>query len=257
MMGLAEASAREAGDRLLRSFGGDVKLERKGRDSVVTFLDLETERLIAERIRARYPEHTIIGEEDTPGERAGECSWAVDPIDGTRNFAAGIPLWAVSVAALERGTPVAAAIYLPVTGEMFRAARGAGAWLGSSRLRVRPTQRLAEAVVMTDLLSGGFPEGLPGAVLGGLISASRRTRMLGSVCCALCYVASGRVELYYRPEVNLWDVAAGVLLVREAGGEVRSFEGEEWGADSGSIVAGGPELVEQFLREKHRLMGRS
>ncbi|MDP9382404.1 MAG: inositol monophosphatase [Chloroflexota bacterium] len=254
LMQTAADAAKEAGDWLLQRFGGAIQTDPKGRDSVVTSLDLDAERMIRERIGSRYPKHTLIGEEFTPNVSAGECSWAIDPIDGTRNFAAGIPLWAVSVAALEHGSPVAGVAYLPVTGELFQTARGHGAWLGEERLHVSRTATLADSVVMTDLLSQAYPQGLPATVFAGLIAASRRTRMLGSVCCSVCYVAAGRFDLYYRPQVNVWDVAAAVLLVREAGGEVRSFEGEEWQADTNSILAANPALVEQFLAEKDRLM---
>lgn len=252
---LAVETAQQAGDWLVSQFGGKIATIPKGDDSLVTALDVESERMIVEKIRSTYPEHTIIGEETAPYQPAGPCSWAVDPIDGTRNFASGIPLWAVSIAAIERGKPVAAAIYMPVTGEMYQAAEGEGTWLNGRRVSVSATGRLSEAVVMTDLLPKGYPQGLPGSTLGGLVTAARRTRMLGSVCCGLCYVAAGRFDLYYRPHVNLWDVAAGVLLVREAEGEVRSFEGDEWRAGANSILAANPALVEQLTAERRRLQG--
>lgn len=250
---LAIASAREAGDWLRGQFGEKIATTPKGDDSIVTELDVASERMIIERIRSVFPDHTIIGEESTPHETAGTWAWAVDPINGTRNFASGIPLWAVSVAALQGGVPVASAIYIPVTGELYHAAAGTGAWLNGRPLQISETDMLRDAVVITDLLARDYPEGLPGARLGGLISAARRTRMFGSVCCALCYVAAGRFDLYYRPRVSLWDVAAGALLVREAGGSVRSFAGDGWRVDSNSILVANRTLVEQFLDEKRRL----
>ncbi len=253
---LAVESAREAGDWLRERFGGIIATAPKSDDSVVTELDLLSEQMIARRITARYPEHTVIGEEATPNEAAGACSWAVDPIDGTRNYAAGVPLWAVSIAALEQGVPVAAAIYLPVTGEMYEAAAGAGARMNGETLRVSETAHLDEAVGMTDLLARDYPEGLPEATLGGLVTATRRTRMFGSIACSLCYVAAGRMDLYYRPHTSVWDVAAGVLLVREAGGDVRAFQGGEWHVRSDSILAANPALTVQFHEEMARLEGR-
>lgn len=250
MRDLAASAAREAGDWLLTRFGGGVATVRKGDDSVVTEMDVASERMIVERIRARYPQHTIVGEEGTPGERTGARSWAVDPIDGTRNYAAALPLWAVSIAALEAGTPAAAAIYLPVTGEMYRAARGQGAWVGEAPLRVGTARRLADAVVATDAAHGG-PADVRGEILGWLVVASRRTRMFGSVCCALAWVAAGRLDLYYAPRANLWDMAAGALLVREAGGEVRTHDGAAWTAGASSIVAGNATLVAEFLAARH------
>lgn len=278
---------------LLARFGRDVRAFPKGVDSVVTEFDAEAERLIAARIRSRYPDHAIIGEEESPGAALGERAWAVDPIDGTRNYAAGVPLWAVSVAALEDGEPVAGAIHLPVTGELFGAARGHGAWLergsavvdsgasggmppasgdsgvretlttapaiapptgGGSRVRetllVGGAAELAQAVAITDWHpppGGGEREA---ERRGRLAARFRRTRAFGSVACSLCYVAAGRFDLYHAAGVSLWDVAAGVLLVREAGGEVRALDGGPWRADAGGVLAGNAALLSRFLRER-------
>lgn len=253
LMGVAVAAAREAGDALLPRFGPQILTEPKGRDSVVTALDLEMEQLIVERLHTAHPAHTIIGEELTPHASASEYSWVVDPIDGTRNFAAGIPLWAVSIGALEGTEPVAAAIYIPVTGEMFEAAKGLGARLNGRELRVSPCTQLSRGIVLTDLLSANSARRLPPQVLGGLLSAALRTRMLGSVCCALAYTAAGRADLYYRPSANVWDAAAGVLLVREAGGTVLSLNGERWDSRSHSIVAGNSALAVQLVAAVKRL----
>lgn len=248
-------SAREAGDWLLTRFGQRIPAEPKGDDSVVTAFDVESERLIAQSIRSRFPHHEIIGEESNPGRVHGACTWVIDPINGTRNFAAGVPLWAVSVAALEGDSPVAGAIYLPVTGELFHAVAGGGAFLDETRLRVGGASDLSQAVVMTDLLPRTHRNQGAGVAAAGMIGVARRTRMFGSVCCALCYVASGRFDLYYRPTVNLWDVAAGALIVREAGGQVCAFDGSEWHAGSDSILAANPALIQNFNAERRKLEG--
>ncbi len=248
---VAIAAARGAGDWILEHFGTKMPSTVKDADSVVTSLDVEAERRISATIRAHYPDHTLVGEELSPHQVLGAYSWAIDPIDGTRNFAAGVPLWAVSVAALEHGVPVAAAIYIPVTGELYHAARGSGAWLAGERLQVSSTSSLSTAVAMTDL-HGGFSDVLPPETLMRLLRAARRTRMLGSVCCALCYVATGRFDIYYAPHVNLWDIAAGVLLVQEADGEVRAVTGQEWTPGANSIVAASPPLVRAFLDHLHQ-----
>lgn len=255
LRGFAAERAREAGDWLLERFGARITTTQKGDDSVVTELDVRSEELIASRIRDRYPDHAIIGEEGTPRGAVGEWSWVVDPIDGTRNFASGVPLWAVSVAVLERGVPVAGAIAIPVSGELYEASAGCGARLNGVPIEVGETATLSRSVVMTDPLPGSDPESLPPEVLGGLMGAARRTRMLGSVCCGLCTVAAGRFDLYYRPSVKLWDVAAGVLIVREAGGDVRSLDGEAWTHETPSILAANPALLGAFLAERRRLEG--
>lgn len=248
MADVAVTAARAAGDWLLERFGSKLPSAIKGEDSIVTRLDAEAERIIAAAIHAHYPKHSLIGEELSPNEALGALTWAIDPIDGTRNFAAGIPLWAVSIAALERGTPVAAAAYIPVTGEMYRAAKSEGAWLGGERIHIGSTPSISAAVAMTDL-HAGFSDSLPESALLKLMHAARRTRMLGSVCCSMCYVTAGRFDIYYAPRVSLWDVAAGVLLVQEAGGDVRSLEGQGWTPDSDSIVAASAPLMQSFLSQ--------
>ncbi|MDQ3855791.1 MAG: inositol monophosphatase [Chloroflexota bacterium] len=250
---LAVEAAREAGDWLASQFGDRIATTPKGDDSLVTELDVQSEAMITARIRSLYPEHTVIGEESSPHAARSGWAWAVDPIDGTRNFASGVPVWAVSVAAMEEGRPVAAAAYLPAVGEMFEAAEGGGARLNGRTLRVSDTQQLADAVVMTDLLPKGHPDQLSPEVLAGLIAAARRTRMLGSVCAGMCYTAAGRFDVYYRPLLSVWDVAAGVLLVREAGGVVRSFSGDDWHANTSSVLAANGTLVKQLLAEHNRL----
>lgn len=257
LMDLAVGAAREAGDALLPHFGPQIVTEPKGRDSVVTALDLQMEELIVRRLHDAHPAHAIIGEELTPHASASEYSWVVDPIDGTRNFAAGIPLWAVSIGALEGTEPVAAAIYIPVTGEMYEAAKGLGTRLNGRAVSVSSAAELSQSIVLTDLMSVNSSRRLPPDVLGGLLSAALRTRMLGSVCCALAYTAAGRADLYYRPSANVWDAAAGVLLVREAGGTVLSMRGERWDSRSHSIVAGNPAITAQLVAEIARIEVRS
>ncbi len=246
---LAAECAREAGEELHAHFGRQIRTVRKGDNSVVTDLDAITERGIVRKVRSVYPDHTFIGEELTPEQMVGRYTWVVDPIDGTRNFAAAVPMWAVSVGVLHDGTPVAGAIHLPVTGELFTAVAGEGAWLDGERLSVATKTELSRAVAATDLLPGQLRSGGTGAAALSVVRSFLRTRMLGSVCCALAYVAAGRMDLYYRPHVHLWDVAAGVLLVREAGGAVLTLDGEEWRADAGSIVAANPALAALLAEE--------
>jgi len=245
--------AEHVGSWLREQFGEKIQTRLKADDSVVTELDLAAEKIILEQIKRRYPDHQVLGEELSPHQLMDHWTWVVDPIDGTRNFALGIPMWAVSVALMENGEPVAAAIHLPVTNETYHASKGNGAWLNKHRIDVGQKEHLKDAIASTDLLPIDYAQRIPPLVLQGIFMAVRRTRMLGSVCCGMCYVASGKLDLYYRPEVNVWDVAAGVLIVREAGGEVRAFDGKDWDSRTSSILVANSTLVQKFLDLKSDL----
>lgn len=246
LAGVATNAAREAGTWLRSQFGGVIASSRKTDGSVVTEYDSASEQMIADHIHAAFPHHPILGEELSPDTLVKGVTWVVDPIDGTRNFAAGVPLWAVSIAAVESGFPLVAAIYIPLTDELYTAVSGMGTALNGEPVSVSSTDDLSRSVAMVDLMPSQV-RAMGEERIGRLLGAARRTRMLGSVCCSLAYVASGRFDLYYRPEAHLWDVAAGVLLVREAGGDVRSLDGRQWNTRSRSILAANKSLAEAFL----------
>jgi len=233
--------ARQGGERLLSLLPAarDAKeIEFKGPTDLVTRADREVEGLISERVRAAYPDHGLLGEEGTV--RAGEVyRWIVDPLDGTTNFAHGLPWFAVSVAVEHRGTIVVGVVYHPSADELFFAERGKGAWLSTrggepARLAVSPTDDLGAALLAT---------GLPGRerrpahlrTIPVFLQRAREVRMTGSAAIHLAYVAAGRLDGFWEPGLNLWDVAAGMLLVEEAGGRVTDMRGGPFRA--GDILA--------------------
>ncbi|MBI2956245.1 MAG: inositol monophosphatase [Acidobacteria bacterium] len=240
--------ARQAGELLLREFHRGSEIEYKGEADIVTAADRRAEEFIVERLRTYFPQHAIVAEEGSRREAATEFCWYVDPLDGTTNFAHGYPLFAVSLALVSRpgaAQDEAAAgeeilvgvVHDPVRQETFSATRGEGAWLNQKRLRVSRTPRLAES-----LLSTGFPsrkrhESPNILYYHRFTLLSHGVRRDGSAALDLCYVASGRFDGFWEFNLKPWDTAAGVLLVREAGGLVTDFQGRPYRLGDDEIAA--------------------
>ena len=242
----AAAIAREAGARLREFLAQGVETEYKGDVDLVTVADRTSEALIRKRLGESFPEHGIFGEEGTRDRMEGEFRWYVDPLDGTTNFAHGMPHFCVSLGleqraagstAQEDGTLVAAVVYDPMRDELFSAEKGKGAWLNGKRIRASRTPELAEALVAT-----GFPSQKrhlsPNIhFYQEFTLRSHGVRRAGSAALDLTYVASGRLDAFWEFNLNPWDTAAGILLVEEAGGKVTSFSGEPYRLDSREILA--------------------
>jgi myo-inositol-1(or 4)-monophosphatase len=254
---VAEAAAREAGALLLESFGhierAHVKTKSAARD-LVTAADVESERLIVARLRAAFPAHAIEAEEEVR-DPADEIKprWFLDPLDGTVNFVHGIPLFSVSIALYAGIAPQAAVVHLPRLGETFTAERGKGAWSAGELLRVSEAKTLGESILAT-----GFPyrrNELPNNNLENFnrfFLDVRGVRRMGSAAMDLAYVAAGRLDGYWELHLSPHDVAAGALLVREAGGIVQDFDGGETWLRGGHIVAAGPGIFESIRRRLRR-----
>jgi myo-inositol-1(or 4)-monophosphatase len=215
---------------------------------LVTAADRDSERLIAARIRARYPDHALLAEEGTVGAGAGDgagdgavARWLVDPIDGTSNFAHGLPWFAISIA-LERGGVVQCGVVaVPPLGEFYVGERGRGAYLivGSDapvRLAVSSIGELEAALVATGLPSGPARHGHIGTI-PAVMRRAQEVRIMGAAAAHLASVAAGRLEAFWEPSLNPWDVAAGVLLVEEAGGRVTDHSGRPLRAPRGDLLA--------------------
>ena len=213
------ALARDAGKLAHTAFGtSDTKM--KGRHDVVTAMDREVERVIRGAIAKRFPQDAIIGEED--GGSAGDRLWLIDPIDGTANYARGIPHYCVSIGYLERGVPTVAAIHDPSHDWLYTAARGEGATLDGKRLAVSPCDDLGAATVECGWSTRRSTADYL-ALLTRVMGAGCAIRRAGSGALGLVDVAVGRSEAYCELHINAWDCAAGILLVREAGGYTNDF----------------------------------
>jgi myo-inositol-1(or 4)-monophosphatase len=229
--------AREAGALLMGYFQQDVKVEYKGEADLVTVADRKSEAMIRERIRANWPSHDILGEEEGLADTGSDYRWYVDPLDGTTNFAHGFPVFCVSLALEHKKQRIAGVIYDPTRDELFAAGQGSGAYLNQQRIRVSKTERLTECLVAT-----GFPSHKrhknPNIHFYHQITLhTHGVRRAGSAALDLCCVACGRFDGFWEFNLNPWDTAAGVLIVEEAGGKVTDFRGGPFQLDSRETLA--------------------
>ncbi len=237
----ATVIAREAGARLLSAHGSIARdaVGYKGWRNLVTELDLEVERHLTERIGARYPDHAILAEEGFDKAGTSGLRWIIDPLDGTTNYVHGHPMYCVSIGVHDAHGPLAGVIFAPYLDELFRASRGEGAWFDlDRRMRVSREGDLSRA-----LLASGFTyrggEALERNLTHwtSLARKSRGLRRCGSAALDLAYVAAGRYDGFWELKLSPWDVAAGALLVREAGGTVTDCRGGDDWLTGGTILA--------------------
>lgn len=229
LLAVAAAAARAAGDVLTESLGGHLDVDRKNeRTSLVTSADLAAQAEIVRVIGGHYPHHAIAGEEgSTGGTGESELTWIVDPLDGTSNYAHGVPFACSSVAVKDPEGIAAGAIFEPFRGELFTAVRGGGAWLGSERLAVSNSAAVSDALVCTGVQSD---DDQAVAAFGRRIVALQRhcraVRCVGSPALCLAYIAAGRIDAFLEADSTYaWDVAAGSLMITEAGGHIEDLAG--------------------------------
>lgn len=238
-----------AGDLQMAHFGTEVQVDKKGTIDIVTEVDVEVERMFRALIAERFPDHDILAEELQEAPREGaRYRWVFDPIDGTTNYAHGLPIFCSSLALEIDGVAAVGAVFDPNRRELFTAERGVGAWLNGRPLRVSSTAVLVDAVLVT-----GFPYSVHAdlddvlRLFGAFVSRARAVRRLGSAALDLCWVAAGVFDGYFERGLAAWDVAAGGLLVEEAGGLVTDYAG---GADylAGDVLAAPPQVHADLLR---------
>lgn len=229
MLNFAIETARDAGQLLLEKFGR-VSISKKGDIDLVTEADLASEALIIERIKSHHPKHSILAEESGNAVVIGgenRWKWIIDPLDGTTNYAHGYPCFAVTIALEHEGEIVVGVTFDPTRNELFAAERGRGASLNNKPLRVSQTESLSDALLVT-----GFPYNFKSRPdfaknLNAFLLKARGVRRDGSAAIDLAYVACGRFDGMWEEGLNPWDVAAGVLLVEEAGGQVSGYDGSK------------------------------
>jgi len=240
---VAVDAARNAGTLLREALGGPRRIDYKGGHptNLVTEMDRRAEALIVDALQRAFPDHAVLGEEGGARTGASPYRWLIDPLDGTTNYAHGLPLFAVSIALEQRGEVQLGVAYDPTREELFVAQRGAGATLNGERLRVSETAALGES-----LLATGFPYDIRTTTAtnlpeyAALSLRSRAVRRLGSAVLDLCYVAAGRFDGFWELSLGPWDMAAGGLMVLEAGGRVTSVRGGPWRLeDPGAIASNG------------------
>ena len=233
----ALSAAREAGEVLRKGFGWQHSVRYKGEVDLVTEVDEQAERVIKEILLGVFPSYGMLAEEG--GEQRGEedARWIVDPLDGTTNYAHGLPIFCVSIALERTGELVLGVVYDPMREETYVAQCGGGATLNDEPIRVSDTDEAIQALIAT-----GFPhdrDKMPEALdlFGRFAALTRGMRRLGSTALDLCYVASGRLDGYYERGIWAWDIAAGSLILEEAGGKVTNYRGSELDLEGREIVA--------------------
>ena len=228
LLAVAAAASRAAGAVLVERLGRPTSITSKNdRTSVVTDVDVEAQAEIERVVSGHFPHHSIRGEEGSGGAESGPLTWLVDPVDGTSNFAHGVPMACTSIAVSDDDGVVAGVIFDPFREELFTAVRGGGAWLGPDRLHVSATAALEHALVCTGVQSDD-PEAVAafGRRIVTLISQCRAVRSLGSPALCLAYVAAGRIDAFLEADSTYaWDVGAGSLLITEAGGRIEDLDG--------------------------------
>ena len=232
----AIALAKEAGALLLDYRGRPLEeREKSGRGDLVTAADRASERLVAARLREAFPHSEVIGEEGTAHPGTSGERWIVDPLDGTTNFAHGYPLFCVSIAYERDGELECGTVFAPVLDELYTAERGGGASCNGHRLEVSETAVVARSLVCTGFVPARFERNLPH--FAHLSSKAQAVRRDGSAALDLAFVAAGRFDGFWEFDLSAWDVAAGALLVREAGGTVTATDGGLFRLDGGAILA--------------------
>lgn len=250
MLNTAVKAARRGAAVINRaSFDLDrVSVSEKQHNDFVTDVDKAAEQAIIEVLLKAYPDHAILGEESGPSQNLNDESeyvWIIDPIDGTTNFVHGYPHYCVSIALQHKGVVTQAVVYDPVRNDLFTATKGGGAFLNEKRIRVTRTDRLANAL----LASGTSPAGLEQflKMYGVVANKCRAVRNDGSAALDLANVAAGRLDGFYEKGLKPWDVAAGALLVSEAGGIVGDFTGESDFVAKQQVIAASPKVFAQLI----------
>jgi myo-inositol-1(or 4)-monophosphatase len=238
-----------AGDLQMAHFGRDFEINKKGTIDLVTEVDLAVERMFRALIAERFPDHQILAEElgGAVSVPPGPC-WVFDPIDGTTNFAHGLPIFCASLALEIDGAACVGAVYDPNRKELFTAERDGGAYLNGAPLRVSSAARLVDAMLVT-----GFPYDVHSRVdeivglFGAFVGQARAVRRLGSAAIDLCYVAAGRLDGFWETDLKAWDIAGGTLIVSEAGGRVTTTDGGGFTSRGGQVLATNGHLHDAML----------
>jgi myo-inositol-1(or 4)-monophosphatase len=246
-------TARVAGRLLAERFGRKIEISNKSEIDLVTESDLASERLIIDRIKTHYPRHSILAEESgiteaRDDDAQSDWRWIIDPLDGTTNYAHGYPCFCVSIGLAHKGKLELGVVYDPIRDEMFAAERGQGASLNGRRIRVSPTMNLSAALLCT-----GFPYDVRqrnefARHFASFIMHAQGVRRDGAAALDLAYVAAGRFDGFWEEGLKPWDVAAGALIVAEAGGRITHYDGSAFDIYTAPILASNGLIHEQMMR---------
>src|SRR6056297_2730336 len=245
-------AARKAGRSLVKDFGEveNLQVSSKGAGDFVSRADIAAEKIVREELMGARPNYGWVGEESDPvAGKDPTRRWIVDPLDGTTNFLHGLPHWAISIALEHKGKIVAGVIYDAAKDEMFFAEKGEGAWINEKRLRVSGRHRMIESIFATGVPFGGRSD-LPTTLqdLARLMPACAGVRRWGSAALDMAYVAAGRYDGFWERRLNAWDLAAGIIIVREAGGFVEPLAEGGNILEDGEVICANEVIFEKFAR---------
>lgn len=248
-LAVCERAAR-AGGQVLLDWIGRFAVREKGPSDLVTEADVASQEAIRDVVMSAFPEHRFVSEEaDGPFDAEAEWCWVVDPLDGTTNYVHQLPHYAVSIALVQRGQPQLGVVYDPVHDECFTAQRGEGAWLNGARLRVSGIGELSQALVAASFSAKVEPGSPEIGQFEAALLACQAVRRTGSAALNLAYVAAGRFDAFWAASTKAWDVAAGALLVEEAGGVVTHYRGDRFDLRRPHPAASAsPRLHESFVK---------
>jgi myo-inositol-1(or 4)-monophosphatase len=247
-LAVAGEAARGAGRILRENINGTRKITYKGDINLVTEMDTRSERAVVETLHASFPEHGIIAEEETTIRNESGYTWIIDPLDGTTNYAHGYPCFSVSIALEHEGEVITGVVYDPMRDELFAAQKGQGAYLNGRKITVSAVDTLIKS-----LLATGFPYDRKVSEKNNLnyfhdlLMASQEVRRDGSAALDLCYVAVGRFDGFWELKLKPWDVAAGSLIVREAGGMVSDLSGNRFDMHGEEVLASNSRIHRQMV----------
>lgn len=246
-LNIANNAARGAGRIILKGFDrlAYLNIQEKSPNHFVSEIDIASEEYLIDIIKSAYPDHSIWSEEGGSDNHDSPYQWIIDPLNGTTNFVHGIPHFCISIAIRVEGKIEHGLVYDPIREEVFTASRGRGTQLNHKRLRASRQQQLERAIVNTGFIEH-TNEAL--ALFSAVLPRCASLRNLGSTALDLAYVAAGRVDAYWESGLNSWDIAAGALLVQEAGGLVSDFAGGEDYLQSGNIIAGTPKVYKELVQ---------
>lgn len=258
MLNIAIKAAREAGDLIMHHAKSidQLTIENKDVNDFVSEVDKGAEEIIVRTLKRAYPDHSILGEESGFHYIEGsEYEWVIDPLDGTTNYLYGVPQYSISIGLRHKGRMLVGVVFDPLKEEMFSAARGEGAMLNNRRIRVTSRRSMEGSLLVTGIpFRANQDLDLYLETLRVLVPGTAGVRRPGSAALDLAYVAAGRFDGYWEFGLNIWDIAAGVLLVQEAGGLIGDLEGGNTHLKTGDVLAASPKVFKEMAQRLHPVL---
>lgn len=246
-MKTATKAAKVAG-KILMAHYGRIKVEYKADRSIVTEADRESEKVIKTQLETEFPDYSFLGEESGLDEKASDYTWVVDPLDGTTNYTIRDPFFNVSIGLTYKTEPILGVVYYPIEDELFQAEKNKGAFLNNKRIKVSNKDKVENSVVTFCHNRNEASIRRMGEIFVAVKLVTNRFRQIGAGGLELSYVACGRTESFMMPDANSWDVVAGAIIVKEAGGKVTDFQGKPYTMESLDVLASNGRVHEELLK---------